>query len=59
MAERGVADVMAKGNGLYQIFVKPQGPGNSAGNFRDFQGMGKTSAGMISGGRQKDLSLVL
>ena len=36
MAKGSVAHIMAQGNGLSQIFIKAQSPGNRTGNLRYF-----------------------
>ena len=58
MAEGGMAQVVAHGNGLRQVLVEAQGPGNGAGDPGDLQGMGHAGAVVVSLRLQKDLGLV-
>ena len=58
MAERRMAQVVAHGDGLRQILIEAQGPGNGSGNSGDLQGMGQAGAVMITLRVEKHLGLV-
>ncbi len=59
VAKGGVAQVVGQGNGLGKVLVKPQGPGNGAGNLGDLQGVGEPGAVVVSLGREENLGFVL
>ena len=48
MSKRRVPQIMPQRNGLCQIFIEPQGPGNGAGNLGNLQRMGQPGAVMVS-----------
>ena len=58
MPEGCVAEIMAKGNRLGEIFVQLQSPGHGPGDLADFKGVGKTRAVVISLRRKKNLSFI-
>jgi hypothetical protein len=51
--------IMPQGDGLSQIFVEGQGPGDGARNLRDFQGVGETGAVVIALRSKEDLGFIL
>ena len=58
MAKRGMAQIMAHGNGFRQIFIEAQGPGDGGCNPGDLQSMGHAGAVMIALRLQKHLGFV-
>ncbi len=58
VAEGGVPQVMAQGDGLGQVLVEPQAPGHRAGDLGDLQGMGQPGAVMVPFRGQKHLGFV-
>ena len=58
VAERRVAQVVAHGNGLRQILVQAQGPGDGPRDAADLQGVGHPGAVMVPLRAEKDLGLV-
>src|SRR6056297_99210 len=58
MAKGGMAQVMRQRNGLCQIFVQAQCPGNGASNLGHFQGMRQPGSIVVPLGRQKNLSFI-
>ena len=59
VAEGGVAEVVAEGDGLDEIFVEPERPRDGSPELRHFEGVGQPGSGMIRGVGDKDLGLVL
>ena len=59
VAEGGVAEIVAERDGLHQILVEPQRPGDGATELGHLEGVGESGAGVIGGVRDKDLGLVL
>jgi hypothetical protein len=59
MAKRGMAKIVAQGNGLGEWFVEAQCRRYGAGNLRYFQDMGKPGAVVIAGGGEKYLRSLL
>ena len=59
MAERRMAEVMRQRQGLGQILVEAELPGQRAGNLRHFQGVGQPGAVMIALVEHEYLGLVL
>ena len=59
MAEGRVTDVMGKAQGLGQIFVQPQRPGDAAADLRDFDAVRQPDAIVVAVGRHEDLRLSL
>ncbi len=57
--ERGMAEVVAQGDGLGQVLVQVQGAGDGAGDLAQFQGVGQARAVMVAFGRDEHLGLVL
>jgi hypothetical protein len=58
MAKRRVAEIMAKGNGLSQVFVQAQTDSYGPSNLGYFQHMRQTGAVVVACGGQKNLGLV-
>ena len=58
MAEGSVAQVVAQGDGLGQILVQPQGPGDGPGNPGNLQGVGHPGAVVIPFRRREYLGFV-
>ena len=58
MAEGRVAQIVAHGDGLRQIFVEAQGPGDGLGDAGNLQGMGHPGAVVVPLRVQKHLGLV-
>src|SRR5690349_5623500 len=59
MPERRMPEVVRKRDGFGQVFIKAQGPRDSAANRRDFDGVGEARAQMIARAVEKNLGLVL
>jgi hypothetical protein len=59
MAERGVAEVVAEGDGLGQVLVEPQADRHGPGDLRHLEHMGQAGAVMVAGRGEEDLGLVL
>ncbi len=59
MAERRVAEIMHQRHAFSQILVQLQRAGQSAGDLRHLNGVGKPRAVMVSVGADEDLRLVL
>jgi len=59
MAEGRMAQIVAQGYGLGQVFVQAQGPGYGARYLGHFQGVGEAGAKMVAFGSDKDLGLML
>ena len=59
MTEGCMSDIMAQGDGFRQIFICPDGLGNSSCQLCNFQSMGKAGSVMIPVRRQKNLGLML
>ena len=59
VAEGGVADIVAEGGGLRQVFVQVEGAGDGAGDLGDLQRVGEPGDVVIAGGGDEDLGLVL
>lgn len=59
MAEGGMTEIMAVGNGLDQIFIESHGASDGAGYLAHLQGMGEPGPVMIAGRRQKNLRFML
>ena len=59
MTEGRMPQIMAQGDGLGQILIETQCPGNGAGNLGDLQSMGQPGAVMIPFRREKDLRFLL
>ena len=59
MTEWGMPQVMAQGDGLGQVLVQAQGPGNGAGNLGHLQRVGQSGAVMVPFRREKDLGFLL
>ncbi len=57
--ERRVAQVVAQGNGLCQVLVQAQGPGDGPGDLRDLEGVGQARPVVVAEGRQEDLGFML
>ena len=47
MAERGMPQVVGQTDGLGQVLVQPQGPGDGSGDLGHLQGMGEPGAVVI------------
>ena len=59
VAEGGVAQIVAQGDGLGQVLVQGQGPGDGPGDTIDLQGVGHAGAVVVSLGQEEHLGLVL
>ena len=59
VAEGGVAEIVPQGDGLGQVLVEAQGPGDGAGHLGHLQGMGQARAVVVPQGCQEHLGLVL
>ena len=59
VAEGGVAQVVAQGDGLGQVLVEQQRSGYGAGDAGDLQCVGKAGAVVVALGLQKHLGLML
>ena len=59
MAERRVPQIMRQTDGLGQVFIEPQCPGDGAGDLRNFQRMGQPGAVQIAFRRKEHLCLLL
>jgi hypothetical protein len=57
--EGGMPQIVPKGDGFGQIFVKGQGAGDGARDLGDFQGVSETGSVVIALRREEDLRLVL
>ena len=53
-----MAQIMTQGDGFGQIFVKPKGSGNGAGNAADLDGMGHTGTVVVAFRLQEHLGFV-
>ena len=58
MAEGCMAQVVAQGDGLRQVLVEIQSPGNGAGYLSNLQGVGEAGDVMVAQRRDEDLGLV-
>ena len=58
MAERGMSQVMAHGNGFRQVFVEAKGTGNGGGNPGNLQSVGHAGTVVVAFRLQKHLGLV-
>ena len=56
MAKGRVSHIMPQGNGIRQVLVQPERPGNGAGNLGNFQAVGHAGAIMIP---RHDINLCL
>jgi len=59
MAERGVSQVVAQGNGFCQVLVEVEGSTYGAGYLRYLQGVGKAGYIMVSRRSDKNLGFML
>ena len=59
VAERGMTEVVAQPDGLYQVLVQPQGAGDGARDLRDLPGVGQPGPVVVARGRAEYLRLVL
>ncbi len=59
VAEGGVAQVVGQGDGLGQILVEAEGPGNGPGNLTDLQGVGQPGAVVVPDRGQENLGFIL
>ena len=59
VAEGGVPQIVPQGDGLGQVLVEAQAPGNGAGDLRHLQGVGEPGAVVVALGGEEDLGLVL
>ena len=59
VSEGGVAQIVSQRDGLGQIFVEPQGTGDSAGDLRHLQGVGQTGTVVVALRSQKHLRFML
>ena len=59
VAEGGVAKVMGEADGLSQVLVEPQRPGDGAGDLGDFQRVGQAGAVEVALRREEDLCFLL
>src|SRR6478672_4420043 len=59
MPERRMPEVVGKGDGFGQVFIKAQSPRDGAANRRDFDRVGEPCAQMIAGTVEENLGLVL
>ena len=59
VAKRRVAQVMAERDGLGQILIEAQRPGDGARDLADFQRVGQAGAVMVAFRREKDLRFLL
>ena len=59
MAKRGVAEVMAEGNGFGEHFIELEGLGHCPGNLGNLQGVREAGPVMIAGRRKENLCLML
>jgi len=48
VAERRMADVVAEGERLDEVFVEGEGPGERAGDARDFERVGEPAAVVVA-----------
>ena len=48
VAKGGVPQVVSQGDGLGQVFVEPQAPGDGAGDLGDLQRVGQTGAVVVA-----------
>ena len=58
MAKRRVAQVVCQADGLGQVLVEPQRPGNGPGHLGHFQRVGQASAVKVTLRREEDLCLL-
>ena len=58
MSERRMTQVVSQGDGLRQIFIERQRPGDGAADRRDLDGMGQARPQMIARAVQEHLGLV-
>jgi len=58
MAKRGMPQIVRQRNGLDQVLVEAQGPGDRARDLRNLQGMGQPRAKQIAFMVDEDLGLV-
>ena len=58
MAERRMAEVVGEAQGLGQILVEPERPGDRAADLRDFDAVRQPDPEMIAVGRDEHLGLV-
>ena len=58
VAEGGMAQIVAQGDGLGEILIEPQSPGDGAGYAGHFQRMGQAGAVMVTLRMQKYLGLM-
>ena len=54
-----MAQIMAQGDGLCEIFIEPQGPGDGSGDLGHLQSVGQSGPVVVSLRRQKHLGLML
>ena len=59
VAKRGVSQIMRKADGLGQILVQAQAPGDGAGDLRDLQRMGQPGAVQVAFRRKEHLRFLL
>lgn len=59
MPERRMSEIVPESDRLYEVLVEIEGARNRPAYLRDFEGMGESSAVMISFGRNENLRLVL
>ena len=58
VAKGRVSEVVPQGDGLRQVLVEPQGPGDGAGNLCHLEGVDEARAIVVAFRRKKDLRLV-
>src|SRR5208282_6712076 len=59
MAERGMAQIVAKGYGLHKVLVEQEGLADGPRDLRDLERMGEASPVMVICGEKEYLGLVL
>ena len=59
VAEGGVAKVVGEADGLGQVLIEPQRPGDGAGDLGDFQRVGQAGAVEVALRREEDLRFLL
>ena len=59
VAEGGVTEVVAEGDGLGEVLVQAQDPGRRPRDLRDLEGVGEPDAVVVTLGRDEHLGLVL
>lgn len=59
VAERGVADIVAEGDGFDEIFVQAKSPADGSGDLGDFEGVSEAGPVVVAERIDKNLGLVL